>query len=324
MKYSGIIEQSAIIPVSSTTVLLFAIHPFNVESVAWLAASKILLYGLFYFLALYTYLFYKGSGRKVFYFLTLLLFSISLFAKEQAAILPLTLLLIDFILSGYRIQKQDLVEKLPFVVLSVFLGFVTMLAQLSDYSGVLSERAQYPFVQRIAFGAYSLFEYFVKCIIPVKLMYLYPFPNLIGEPLTTIFYFYPIFLLFFLILFFRYHQVKWLFFGGAFFIINLLMVLHIVPISRFAIVADRYVYVASVGACFLISCIMHKMVVKAKALFHKRIILAGCFVFAMFLAVYAYKRNLVWHSTETLKREIKSIIRARPDYKQLEKKYHGN
>lgn len=323
LRYSNIIEPDAVNPVVLATVLIFAIHPFNVESVAWIAASKILLYGLFYFLALYTYVLYRENGQKRYYFVTLLLFSISFLGKEQAVALPLTLILIDLVLSEYKIRKKELIEKIPFFILSVFFGFVTLLSQLSNHAGALSERQQYPLFQRIPFAAYTLCEYFIKCIIPVKLMHVYPFPNVIGEPLNTTFYFYPFMLLIVLVWFFKNYKIKWLFFGGTFFIINLLIVLHLIPISRFAIVADRYVYVASVGVFFLVAYVMYLLIKRAQKTLTRRMILTSSFLFICSLGAYAYVRNKAWHDSDSLKKEIKSIIENRKDYQQLQQKYQS-
>jgi hypothetical protein len=81
------------------TAVLFAIHPFLVEAVAWIAASKIILYALFYLIALHCYLKYTVALKLKYYLLTLLFFIISFGAKEQAVTLPVCFILIDYALN---------------------------------------------------------------------------------------------------------------------------------------------------------------------------------------------------------------------------------
>lgn len=64
LRISGRMDKESIRPVSFITALLFAIHPLNVESVAWISASKILVYSFFYLIALYTYLIYVKIQKK--------------------------------------------------------------------------------------------------------------------------------------------------------------------------------------------------------------------------------------------------------------------
>ena len=173
------------------TALLVGIHPFLVEAVAWIAASKILLYACFYLIALHCYLNYTASFKIKYYLLTLLFFIIPFGGKEQAVTLPVCLLLVDYALSRDLLNKKVWIEKIPFFSLSIFFGVITMLSQADTGDGVLSDSKVYPFHQNIVFASYSLFEYFTKCLIPIKLSYIYPFPNVIGEPLLARFLIYP-------------------------------------------------------------------------------------------------------------------------------------
>ena len=80
--------------------LLFGIQPMRVESVAWVAERKDVLYALFYFAALLTHVKFAGGGekRKNYYGLTLLFFVLALLSKIEAVTLPLSMLLIDYYL----------------------------------------------------------------------------------------------------------------------------------------------------------------------------------------------------------------------------------
>ncbi|NTW33679.1 MAG: glycosyltransferase family 39 protein [Bacteroidetes bacterium] len=76
--------------------LLFAVHPMHVESVAWISERKDILYSLFYFLSLLSYLRYVKHGFSVKHYIwTLLFFIASLLSKSAAVTLPVLLIGID-------------------------------------------------------------------------------------------------------------------------------------------------------------------------------------------------------------------------------------
>ena len=76
---SGKVELIKVQMIAFITALIFCIHPFNVESVAWMSASKIIVYALFYFLATYTFLLFLERGKIRFYIYTIILFTFSFF-----------------------------------------------------------------------------------------------------------------------------------------------------------------------------------------------------------------------------------------------------
>src|SRR5882672_2702368 len=78
------------------TALFFGIHPMHVESVAWIAERKDVLYAFFYLLALIIYLRFLDTRRPVWLALTLLVFILSVASKPVAVVLPLTLFAIDY------------------------------------------------------------------------------------------------------------------------------------------------------------------------------------------------------------------------------------
>ena len=75
---------------------LFALHPLNVESVAWIAERKTMLSAAFFLLALGAYRWYAHQPRVGRYAVVALLFALGLMAKPQIIMLPLVLLLWDY------------------------------------------------------------------------------------------------------------------------------------------------------------------------------------------------------------------------------------
>lgn len=289
--------------ISFATALLFAIHPFNVESVAWMSASKVLVYALFYLLATYTFLLHLKNKKFILYVFTLILFVFSFWGKEQAVTFPIWLFLILLILN----KQKEWRLLLPFLFLSFWFGITTMISQSANGEGVLTENNTYPFGERLVYACYSFFEYLFKSILPIKLSYLYPFPSLVGEPLPKWLFTYPLILIILLIAF-RKQLSKWpIALGLLIFTIHIAIALHIIPLSRYAIVADRYAYISTIGICFIISYYV------IKHLNSKTV--CSLFVFyILYMGIYSNQRTYVWNNTDTLKQELRDLLKQRDNY----------
>lgn len=187
----GGMEEKNIRQIAFITTLLFAIHPMNVEPVAWISAVKVLIYAFFYLLGLLYYLQYIKSQKFRYYLFTIACFIASFLGKEQAVTFPLALLIVDWFTN--RNMKSFTVwnEKMVFFVMAFFFGLITILSQGASGLGIT-----YPFYQRVIFGCFAIIEYITKGLIPIKLNYLYPFPIVIGEELPLRFYIYPILIIF--------------------------------------------------------------------------------------------------------------------------------
>lgn len=293
--------------------LLFAVHPMNVESVAWVSASKILLYAFFYLAATYTYIIYMERKRTGFYVLTLLLFTLSFGAKEQAVTFPVWLLMLYWI-CGYSFKDRKIwLHVTPFLALAIFFGVITMLSQAAAGGGALSKAIQYPLWQRFILGCYTFFEYFSKFLFPYKLLHVYPFPTLINEPLHEWMMLYPVLLFIMITALWRYITKMPLAAGLMFFFVHIAIVLHIIPISRYAIIADRYIYVASIGLAFLVAWYFTWLITNCKGLIRNAV--TGAFVcIVLSLGIYSNFRSRKWKDTESIKRDLREIIKQRNDH----------
>jgi hypothetical protein len=294
-------EQSSVYTIAYSTAFIMAVHPFLVESVAWMAASKILIYSFFYLLALNAY--FKYLQTKSFWWLGLvfLLFIFSFGGKEQAVTLPACLLLIDYIVNRNLKSKAVWLEKLPFILAALGFGYLTMLSQKVFGVGVLTIGRSYPFYQNVVFGCYALTEYTVKCLIPVKLNFIYLFPNVIGKPLPLRFWMYPAVIIIALVTLRDQLKNKWILFALLFFTIHLAVVLHIIPMSRFSIVADRYAYIASIGVFFLIAYYLDKVIRAAR---YRNLAIGLFAVYVTCLGAYTYEHAKLWHDSDGLKKDL--------------------
>ncbi len=291
-----LVSQSA--NVAWVCALLWAVHPVNVESVAWISASKILVYAFYYLAALLLYLYYierPGIGK---YIGLLALFVASFLGKEQAVVLPLAFLLVDYLIK--RKDKIDylLLEKVPFLILAMFFGIVTIISQ-----GAGGNMPEYSLWQRLLFCGYTLYEYMVKTVLPMNLMYLYPFPIIPEEKMPFMMYLYPLMILAAAYLIYVWRKERILVFGTLFFVVHLLVAIHLISISRFAIVADRYDYLAMIGP--LLVMVHYLFLWYQKNKMAARLAIGLYFIYLCTYTII-YQQN--WDNSEHVKRHVKEIL----------------
>lgn len=305
-------EKDLSIQIAFLSALLFAIHPLNQEAVLWISASKILVYAFFYLLGLILYLKYTESWRIKYYVFSAILFILSFGAKEQAVTFPLALLLIDFVLDRDFRSKRVWLEKVPLLVLSLVFGLVTIFSQGFDLGTVT---IKYDIFERLILAFVSGSIYITQSLLPVKLSYIYPFPFQPGEKIPNILYAYPVAIILGLVLLRKYFKNKLFMFGCAFFLIHILVALHILDLSRFSITADRYTYLSLIGVTYFIAAMTCKYAWRTN---RKWIVFS---VYLGGLCAYTLLNSSIWQSSKTLKYHLSESIKARQDYKQLQERF---
>jgi hypothetical protein len=275
--------------VAFITALLFLIHPMHVESVVWISASKVLLYAFFFLSALVLYIRYIASSHKLFYFSAIALFVFSFGAKEQTVVFPLVLILVDWYLKRDLRERKVILEKLPFFMLSIGFSLVSIIAQQTGFSYKL-ENEYYPLVDRIFLASYAFTEYLFKLLVPIKLSAWYKFPIAPGEAVPAKYYFYPVLILFLgYFLWQSWKERRYLIiFGIAFFVINIMLTLHLLPMARGVLMADRYVYVGSIGIFYILSAYLVNLYQKNKSETWRRVLLSAFILYLVGLGGYTF------------------------------------
>lgn len=277
--------------------LIFGVHPLQVESVAWMSASKILLSSLFYLLATYTFIFYIERGKAIYYVLTVFLFVCSYCSKEQVVVFPLWLLLLMYIY-GKDLKSRNVWGILvPFFALAVFMGLVFALGTRSTSILEETDPRNYTWWQRLVFSCYALVEYVCKFFIPYKLQYKYFYPMQPGEPLPAWLLMYPVLVTIPLICFWRQIRQKPILISLLFFAIHILLVLHVLPIGRQHIVADRYMYLSITGLSLLTVILISQLQISAKWRPFMCLLGCGIIVFCMYLT---FDYTKLWRTTSDI------------------------
>ena len=239
--------------------LLFGIHPMHVESVAWIAERKDLLYATFLFLSLIHWINYVTTQTKKYYWYTLVFFVLSLLSKPASVILPPLLLALDYYYNRFTFRnihlsaKNIFFERLPFLLLALVMGVVTLYAQ-KEQGGLTDLSSHVEGWQRVFVVSYSFVFYFFKILMPIDLSAFYPYPTdlhwvyYVSLPVALGLMFFAIKLK---------NKSPLLFFAAGFFVINLLLTVQIIPIGQ-AVTADRYSYVSAIGVFLMFAVVLEK------------------------------------------------------------------
>ena len=162
--------------------LLFAVHPLNVETVAWVAERKSLLCTLFSLLTIAAYGWYAQRPDLKKYLVVVVAFSLALMSKPMAVSLPLVLLFLDYwplqryeeLRFGSRWTRLSM-EKLPLLLMSAASSVVTIVAQRS--AGAMANTTVVPLSLRLQNAVVSYVAYIGKTLWPAKLAIFYPLPE---------------------------------------------------------------------------------------------------------------------------------------------------
>ncbi len=273
---------------------LFALHPINVESAAWVAERKNVLCTFFFFAALIAYCWYarRPDWRRYLAFTSV--FILGLMSKPMVITLPFVLLLLDYWPLG-RIQGSPpvtprispvplsklVIEKLPLFALSLASAVITMQAQKAG--GATRSIEQFSLAVRLENAVVAYAAYLWKMIWPSHLAPLYPHPGnglaawqvaisaLVLLAVTS------------MVLRFRYRGylvVGWLWFLGT-----LVPVIGLVQVGEQAM-ADRYAYIPLVGIFVMIAWGASDLADALKIGVAGRMVPAACILLAVSFATH--------------------------------------
>jgi protein O-mannosyl-transferase len=259
-RMTGALWQSAFVAA------MFALHPLNVESVAWASERKNVLSTFFWMLTIWTYIRYAECPGFYKYLLVLFVFVLGLMAKPMLVTLPFVLLLLDYWplcrlnLTRLRSDNQEIhtsktsgFQKSPLLPLILekipLLGFSAICTYLSSLSiqrfGIGISTASVPMKLRIANALVSYVSYIKKMVWPHNLAVFYPYPKTLplwqvsGAALLLV-------CISFLALRAAkskpYLAVGWLWFMGT-----LVPVIGLVQAGLWPATADRFAYVPLIG-----------------------------------------------------------------------------
>jgi tetratricopeptide (TPR) repeat protein len=159
------------LPYSWLVALLFAVHPVNVESVAWIAQRKSLLSMLFAMISLLFFLRHEAERRWELYVLAVVGFCLAMLSKASAAPLPAVLLLCAWWQRG-AITRRDIMATIPFFAITAVLSLIEISAQdVVAGSTVVREE---DLVTRLVTSGWVWWFYVSKAMVPMGICLVYP------------------------------------------------------------------------------------------------------------------------------------------------------
>jgi protein O-mannosyl-transferase len=165
---------------SALVAALFAVHPLNVQTVAWISERKSLLSTGFWFAALLAHVAYRRAPSGAKYVLFVALSGLALATKPMAVTLPLTLVLLDVWPLGVRSNRRrwwlprDARELGPVVAMAGVCGVLTLLAQ--NAAKAIQSVAELTLPVRLGNALVSYVWYLKAMFWPSKLAVFYPHP----------------------------------------------------------------------------------------------------------------------------------------------------
>lgn len=255
--------------------LLFALHPVNVESVAWIAERKTVLSAFFLMTAIYAYIIYTQKKNKWLYGLVLCLYAIGLMAKPIILTFPILLLILDYwplkrfksldlhvaigadncmkpmnkFLSLCKSSNGILIfEKLPFVVLSMISLFISILSLLRHE--MVIHNSTVTVYMRIYNFFISIIQYLHNIAWPVDLSIFYPFPKTFIllyflAALSTV-------VIITILTFITKEKRPWLLMGWLWFLVALLPTSGLIQAGLWPAIANRFMYLPMIGIFIIV------------------------------------------------------------------------
>jgi len=160
------------IPGAWLAAAVFAVHPVNVESVAWITQRKNVLAMVFYLVAVCQFLDFEKTNRPIRYLAALGSFLLAMLSKGAVVAMPLVLLLLAWWRRG-RLTRTDLVRTIPFLAVSVVMSGAEIWFQQVRAIGEETIRNAGLAERIMATGPIAWF-YLQKALVPLELSFVYP------------------------------------------------------------------------------------------------------------------------------------------------------
>jgi len=277
--------------------LLFAFHPANVDTVAWISARSNLLAGLFILLSLICYFQYAEKLKLTYLLLSIVAYLLSLLAKSSGILLPFFLFVIDYLVKR-KWSIRIIIEKVPFFIFGLLMGLITIFFRTD--TGSPQSIATFSMVDRFFMITYSLCGYLFKTIIPINLSEIYAFPLKPNGILPLLYYLSPmIFLAIIAILKFMRRSG----FLPIQILLGFLMFLILILPTQVVLLEDgfmagRYGYIPVIGIFLVLGVILNGVLnrISGKKIWLLSLLIIPLIVFA----INSYSRSLVWKTTLSL------------------------
>src|SRR6266513_4625146 len=243
------------IPGAWLAAAIFALHPVQVESVAWITERKNVLMGFFFLLTLLAWTEFideRNKRPRRFYALALIFYLLALFSKSTACTLPAALLLILW-LQKKRIDWRRLMQIVLLLLLGLAMGLVAIWWE-RYHQGTRGPMFALGPLERLIVATHAVWFYLGKLFWPAKLIFIYPSWTIAPQDPFSYGWLLAGITLCVTIYFVRRHFGRGVEVAAAFFVATLSPVLGFIMLYtfRYTFVADHYQYLACIGPLALV------------------------------------------------------------------------
>jgi protein O-mannosyl-transferase len=278
---------------------IFALHPIQTESVAWISELKNMLSGVFYLGSVVVYLKFDRTRNLPSYAAALVLFFLGLMSKTVIATLPAAVLIIFWWKRGKLSWRRDVLPLIPFFLLGTAAGLFTAWVEQS-LIGAEGADFNYTAAERILIAGRVIWFYLGKLLWPLDLIFVYPR----WEVSQTVWwqYLYPAAALLLVAVLVRLSR-RWRAPLAAFlfYIVTLFPVLGFLNVYpfRYSLVADHFQYLANLGFIALVAAGI-ALLFEHRQYWHRAIGYALCLTFLALLAILTWRQSAMYTNIETL------------------------
>jgi tetratricopeptide (TPR) repeat protein len=281
---------------------IFALHPVQVESVAWITERKNVLMGFFFLLTLLAWIAFLDEKTKrswLFYGLALILYLLALSAKTTACTLPAALFLILW-LQKKRISWERIFQIIPFFVLGIASGLLAIWWERYHQG---TSRAVFTFlspIERVLVASRAIWFYLSKLIWPSNLTFIYPRWDIAPTHLLNYAWLLAGIIGCAAIYFLRRYVGRSVEVAAAFFVATLSPVLGFIMLYtfRYTFVADHYQYLACIGPIALASAGLVNLAEASKS--SRNMIFSAALCVVALLATLTWRQAAMYGNIETL------------------------
>src|SRR5437773_859326 len=281
---------------------IFALHPVQVESVAWITERKNVLMAFFFLLTLLAWIAFineRTKRRWLFYGLALILYLLALSAKTTACTLPAALFLILW-LQNKPIRWRRIFQIVPFLVLGFAMGALAMWWERYHQG---TSRAVFTFlspIERVLVASRAVWFYLSKLIWPSRLTFIYPRWDITPTHFLSYVWLLAGLTLCVAMYFLRRYVGRSVEVAVGFFVATLSPVLGFIMLYtfRYTFVADHYQYLACVGPIALASAGLVNLADTFKN--SRTLILSAALCVVALLATLTWRQAAMYGNIETL------------------------
>jgi hypothetical protein len=287
------------IPGAWLAAMLFAIHPVNVATVAWISEQKNTLSMLFFAASIFLYLRFDKEAGWHRYGLSLAAFLFALLSKSAVAMLPVVLLGCVWWLRQ-RIRAKDLLRIAPFFALALAFGLVTIWFQQHRALGGYVVRTD-NFLSRALTAGLAVWFYLYKVLLPFRLCLVYPKWSVSG----TLWVFYlPLLMALGCSVVFWWNRRTWgrpFLFGLGYFVAMLFPVLGFFNqgFYEYSLVADHWLYYSIIGVSAMAAAATAVLFRRARTNGQFAVLLTAIMLM-VWLAAATWRRAGVYSNPKTL------------------------